>query len=56
LCGEEDVRAPREVWEALHASIRGSELVVIPGVGHVLDIEAGERVNADLRAFLRTHA
>jgi pimeloyl-ACP methyl ester carboxylesterase len=55
LCGEEDVRAPRAVWEALHATIRGSELVVIPDVGHMIDIQAGERVNLELRAFLRTH-
>lgn len=53
LCGEDDVRAPRPVWEALHAGIRGSKLVVIPGVGHVIDIEAAERFNAEVRAFLR---
>jgi pimeloyl-ACP methyl ester carboxylesterase len=56
LCGEEDVRAPRAVWEALHTSIRDSELVVIPGVGHAIDIEAGERVNAELRAFLQARS
>lgn len=53
LCGEEDVRAPRDVWEPLHAGIRGSTLVVVPGVGHMLDMEAPERLNAELRAFLR---
>jgi pimeloyl-ACP methyl ester carboxylesterase len=56
LCGEEDARAPREVWEALHASIRDSKLVIISGVGHTIDIEAGERVNAELRGFLRAHS
>ena len=44
LCGEEDGRAPRPVWEALHSGIRGSRLVLIPGVGHVIDIEAADRV------------
>jgi pimeloyl-ACP methyl ester carboxylesterase len=56
LCGEEDMRAPRHVWEALHSGIRGSKLVLIPGVGHVIDIEAAERVNAEVRAFLRTQS
>jgi hypothetical protein len=46
LCGEEDGRAAREVWEALHATIRRSELVTIPDGGHMIDIETGERVNA----------
>jgi pimeloyl-ACP methyl ester carboxylesterase len=56
LCGEEDMRAPRHVWEALHSGIRGSKLVLIPGVGHVIDIEAAERFNAEVRAFLRTQS
>jgi pimeloyl-ACP methyl ester carboxylesterase len=53
LCGEEDVRAPRHVWEALHSEISGSKLVLIPGVGHVIDIEAAERFNTEAKAFLR---
>ncbi len=53
LYGEEDVRAPRHVWEPLHARIRGSNLVLIPEAGHMLDIEAAERFNAEVRAFLR---
>jgi pimeloyl-ACP methyl ester carboxylesterase len=52
LCGEEDVRAPRHVWEGLH-SIKGSKLVLIPRVGHVIDIEAAERFNSEVKAFLR---
>jgi len=53
LCGEEDVRAPQSVWDPLHARIRGSKCVIIPAVGHVIDIEAAERFNAEVRAFLR---
>ena len=53
LVGEEDVRARREVWQALHSGIRGSKLVVIPGVGHVIDVEAGDRVNEEIRTFLQ---
>ena len=56
LCGEEDVRAPRDVWEALHTGIRGSKLVLIPGVGHVIDMEAAERFNAEVREFLRAQS
>lgn len=53
LCGEEDMRAPVSVWAALHSGIPGSKLVLIPGVGHVIDIEAAERLNTEVRAFLR---
>lgn len=56
LCGEEDVRAPRSVWEALHSGIHGSKLVLIPGGGHVIDIEAGERLNIEVKAFLRAQS
>jgi pimeloyl-ACP methyl ester carboxylesterase len=55
LCGQEDVRAPRQVWEALHAGIPGSKLVVILGAGHVIDMEAAGRVSDEIRVFLRAH-
>jgi pimeloyl-ACP methyl ester carboxylesterase len=54
LYGEEDVRAPRRVWEPLHSSISGSKLVLVPDVGHMIDIEAAERFNAEVRGFLRS--
>ena len=53
LYGDEDVRAPLNVAESLHAAIPTSSLVVMPGVGHVNPIEAGERFNAEVRAFLQ---
>jgi pimeloyl-ACP methyl ester carboxylesterase len=53
LSGEQDVRAPRDVWEPLHSRIRGSKLTLIPGVGHMVDMEASERFNAEVRSFLR---
>ena len=56
LCGEDDVRAPRPVWKALHSGIRGSKLVLIPDVGHVIDIEAPERFNAEVKEFLRAQS
>lgn len=54
LYGEADERAPRPVAEALHAGIPGSELVLLPGVGHVANLEAPEAFNAAVRRFLRT--
>lgn len=53
LYGEQDVRAPQHVWEPLHSGIQGSELALIPEAGHMVNIEAADRVNAELRAFLR---
>lgn len=52
LYGDEDVRAPLSVAEALHASIPQSRLVVMPGVGHVSSVEAAERFNLEVRDFL----
>ena len=53
LYGDNDVRAPQDVWEPVHSGIRGSKLVLIPDVGHMIDIEAAERFNTEVRAFLR---
>jgi pimeloyl-ACP methyl ester carboxylesterase len=54
LHGSADVRAPRPVADALHAAIRGSRLVVLPDVGHVITLEAPEAFDAEVRGFLRT--
>jgi pimeloyl-ACP methyl ester carboxylesterase len=56
LHGEADVRAPRQVADALHEGIPGSRLVVLPGVGHVAPVEAAEAVTAEMRSFLREGA
>jgi pimeloyl-ACP methyl ester carboxylesterase len=50
---ELDVRAPRYVAEALAAGIPGAELVVLPGVGHVCNLEAPHAFDAAVRTFLR---
>ena len=52
VCGDADERAPLPVAEALHAAISGSRLVVLPGVGHVCNIEAPEAFNEAVRTFL----
>jgi pimeloyl-ACP methyl ester carboxylesterase len=53
VCGDGDVRAPRTVAEDLHAAISRSTLVVLPGVGHVCNLEAPEAFNAAVRTFLQ---
>ena len=52
LYGDRDVRAGRNVVRDIHAGIAGSKLVVIPGAGHACNIDAPERFNAEVRAFL----
>jgi pimeloyl-ACP methyl ester carboxylesterase len=55
LYGDEDVRAPLHVAEALRAAIPTSRLVVLSGVGHASSVEAAEQFNVEVRAFLREH-
>jgi pimeloyl-ACP methyl ester carboxylesterase len=51
--GGQDVRAPREVAEAIYAAVPGSELVWLPEAGHALCVEAPDEFNAEVRRFLR---
>jgi pimeloyl-ACP methyl ester carboxylesterase len=53
LYGELDARSPLRVAHELHAAIPGSELVVVEGAGHMLNMEAPEAVNRALLRFLR---
>jgi pimeloyl-ACP methyl ester carboxylesterase len=53
LYGELDARSPLTVGEELHASIPGSSLVVLPGVGHASSFEAPDEFNREVRSFLR---
>jgi len=53
IYGEQDVRAPREVAQALHAAIPGSRLMLVPGAGHDVNLEASQEYDAAVRAFLR---
>jgi pimeloyl-ACP methyl ester carboxylesterase len=50
--GDRDVRAPLAVADALHAAIQGSALAVLPGVGHVCNIEAPDEFNQVVRDVL----
>jgi pimeloyl-ACP methyl ester carboxylesterase len=51
--GDNDVRAPLTVAEHLHAAISDATLVVLPGTGHVCNLEAPEQFNQAVRSFLR---
>lgn len=53
LYGDQDVRAPLEIGEALHMAIPTSELVVMPGVGHASPVENPALFNREVRRFLR---
>ena len=53
IYGDADKRSHVAIGEELHARIPGSKLVVLPGPGHLVNLEAPERFNEEVRAFLR---
>lgn len=54
LHGDADTRSPLSVGQALHAAIPGADLVVLPNVGHVSNVQAPQTFNAEVRRFLRS--
>jgi len=50
--GDKDERAPIKAAQDLRASIPGATLVVLPGAGHLCNIEASEQFNREMRRFL----
>jgi len=54
LYGSADTRSPLTVAEGLHAQIPGSQLVILPGIGHMSNIDAPDLFNADVHRFLRS--
>jgi pimeloyl-ACP methyl ester carboxylesterase len=54
LYGDSDVRSPVSIGEDLHSQIPGSRLVVMPGAGHVSNVDSPELFNAEVRLFLRS--
>jgi pimeloyl-ACP methyl ester carboxylesterase len=52
--GAQDVRSPITVAHDLQARIEGSRLVIFERAGHLAQVEAAERLNAELRAFFRS--
>jgi 3-oxoadipate enol-lactonase len=52
IAGEKDPGAPVAVSEAIHHAIKGSRLEVVPACQHQIPIEAPERFNRIVSAFL----
>jgi 3-oxoadipate enol-lactonase len=55
IVGELDPATPPAMAEVVHRAIAGSDLVVIPGVSHMLHIEAPETFHAHVTPFLAAH-
>ncbi|MEM9380452.1 MAG: alpha/beta fold hydrolase [Planctomycetota bacterium] len=56
LCGELDAITPPELSRAMAEALPRSELVLVPGAGHMAPMEAPDAVNGALRAFLTQRA
>ncbi len=52
VVGDQDVATPRVRADRMHAQIRGSKLMVIPGAGHTSTIEEPASVNKAIAEFL----
>jgi len=52
VVGEEDVVTPPKEARAMHEQIRGSRLEIIPGAGHLSNIERPAAFNAALSDFV----
>jgi pimeloyl-ACP methyl ester carboxylesterase len=55
IWGELDARSPLSVAHELERAIPDTELVVIPGCGHVSNLERPEEFNDAVRRFCRSH-
>jgi pimeloyl-ACP methyl ester carboxylesterase len=55
IWGEHDRRSPLSVARQFEAAIPDAELVVIPGAGHVSNLERPELFNDAVRGFCRAH-
>jgi pimeloyl-ACP methyl ester carboxylesterase len=53
--GDSDARSPLGVARQFEQSIPGARLVVIPGAGHVSNLEQPGLFNDALRGFCRDH-
>jgi pimeloyl-ACP methyl ester carboxylesterase len=55
IWGELDARSPLTVARAFEEAITDAKLVIIPGAGHVSQLERPEQVNDAVREFCRRH-
>ncbi|MGD8388079.1 MAG: alpha/beta hydrolase [Desulfobacteraceae bacterium] len=53
VCGEEDRLTPPTYSEYLHREIEDSRIVEIPEAGHMVMLEAPEKVNREMEAFVK---
>jgi 3-oxoadipate enol-lactonase len=56
IVGELDPATPVAASQAIHAAIPGSDLVVVPGVSHMLHNEEPELFHSHVLPFLAAHA
>jgi 3-oxoadipate enol-lactonase len=56
LSGALDRLTPVPIARAMEERIPGAQLVIIPGAGHISNLESPERFNAALSRFLSTHS
>jgi pimeloyl-ACP methyl ester carboxylesterase len=52
LVGEDDALTPPSVMKEMHEKIAESDLVTIPGVGHMSPVESPEVVTQNIQEFL----
>ena len=52
IYGDLDKRSPLNVAKALHENIPSSKLVIIPGVGHEINIETPDEFNNEVRKYI----
>jgi pimeloyl-ACP methyl ester carboxylesterase len=55
IWGELDARSPLSVAHQFEQAISDTKLVVIPGCGHVSNLERPEQFNHAVRDFCRAH-
>jgi pimeloyl-ACP methyl ester carboxylesterase len=54
--GQDDARSPLRVAREFERAIPDAQLVVIPGCGHVSNLERPDALNRAIRKFCRAHA
>jgi len=54
IWGSQDVRSPLTVAHDLQTRLQGTQLVVLENAGHLAQVEAADRLNAELRSFFRS--
>jgi pimeloyl-ACP methyl ester carboxylesterase len=52
VCGEEDALTPPSESQAMAGAIAGSRLAIVPGAGHLANLENPEAYNAELLGFV----